>query len=92
MGGKGKERSSRGGTAGDDFYELRFRKDGDGFELISDRLRYAPIWYAGPDAGRKAVAYAKYRSLSRSQRAIIRVFDASGAIIQRYESSDDFRQ
>jgi hypothetical protein len=68
------------------------RKDRDGFELVSDRLRYGPIWYAGPDAVRNAVAYAKYRSLSHSQRAIIRVLDASGAVIQTYESSDDFRK
>jgi hypothetical protein len=92
MGGKGKERNSREGTASDDVYHVRPRQDRDGFELISDRFRYGSTWYAGPDAVRNAVAYAKYRSLSRSQRAIIRVFDASGAIIQRYESSDDFRQ
>src|SRR4030095_13177766 len=51
------------------------RKDRDGFDLISDRLRYAPIWYTGPDAIRYAVAYAKYRSRSRAHRVIIRVFN-----------------
>ena len=56
-----------------DFYEIRPRKDGDGFDLISDQLRNGPIWYAGPDAVRCAVAYAKYRS--RSRPAIIRVFN-----------------
>lgn len=45
-----------------DVYEVRPRKDRDGFDLISDRLRRGPIWYAGPDAVRNAVAYAKYRS------------------------------
>ncbi len=58
-----------------DVYEIRPRKDGDGFDLISDQLRHGPIWYSGPDAVRRAVAYAKFRSLSRSRRAIIRVLD-----------------
>ena len=49
-----------GGTKGCDVYEVRPRKSGDGVDLISDRFRYGPIWYAGPDAVRNAVAYAKY--------------------------------
>jgi hypothetical protein len=60
-----------------DVYEIHPRKQGDGFNLISDRLRHGPIWYAGPDAVRNAVAYAKYRSWSRSCRTIIRVLDHS---------------
>jgi hypothetical protein len=58
------------------------RKDQDGFDLISDRLRHGPIWYAGPDAVRNAVAYAKYLSSSRSHKAIVCVFDESGSVIQ----------
>ena len=58
-----------------DVYEIRPREDRDGFDLISDRLQYGPIWYAGPDAVRCAVAYAKYCSRSCSRRAIIRVFN-----------------
>ena len=58
-----------------DVYEIRPRKDRDGFDLISDRLRYGPIWYAGPDAVRCAVAYAKYCSHSCSRPAVIRVFN-----------------
>jgi hypothetical protein len=58
-----------------DVYEIRPREDRGGFDLISDRLRYGPIWYAGPDAVRCAVAYAKYCSRSCSRRAIIRVFN-----------------
>jgi hypothetical protein len=71
-------------TAGHDVYEVRPRKGRDGVDLISDRFRYGPIWYAGPDAVRNAVAYAKYRSLSRSHQAIIRVLDDSGALIQTH--------
>ena|SRR5215510_618605 len=72
-------------TAGHDVYELRPRRDRDGFDLISDLFRYGPIWYAGPDAIRNAVAYAKYRSHFRSNRAIIRVLDDSGAVIQMHQ-------
>jgi hypothetical protein len=74
-----------------DVYELRPRKNGDGFDLISDRLQRGPIWYAGPDAVRNAVAYAKYRSRSRSHSAIICVFDESGTAIETHESARDFK-
>src|SRR5207247_7092657 len=73
------EQSSLGLMAGHDFYEVRPRKDGDGFDLISELFRYGPIWYAGPDAVRNAIAYAKYRPHFRSQRPIIRDLDVSGA-------------
>jgi hypothetical protein len=82
MKAKHKGQNGFGLTTGPDVYEIRPRKSSDGVDLISDRFRYGPIWYAGPDAVRNAVAYAKYRSLSRSQRAIIRVLDDSGAVIQ----------
>lgn len=72
--------SSRMVDAPADVYELRPRKDGDGFDLISDRLQQGPIWYSGPDAVRRAVAYAKFLSLSRSRRAIIRVVDHFEAV------------
>jgi hypothetical protein len=74
-------------AAAQDVYEIRSRKDRDGFDLISDRLRYGPIWYGGPDAVRCAVAYAKHRSRSRSRshRAIIRVFDEEGNVTRRHE-------
>ena len=70
-------------TPAQDVYEIRPRKDRDGFDLISDRLRYGPIWYAGPDAVRYAVAYAKY--CSRSNRAFIRVFNERGNVTETHE-------
>ena len=79
------EQRSLGSTAGHDFYEVRPRKDRDGFDLMSKLFRYGPIWYAGPDAVRNAIAYAKYRSHFRSQRAIIRVLDDSGAFLEMRE-------
>jgi hypothetical protein len=79
------EQSSLGLTAGHDLYEVRPRKDRDGFDLISRLFRYGPIWYSGPDAVRNAIAYAKYRSHFRSQRAIIRVLDDSGVLVEMHE-------
>jgi hypothetical protein len=79
------EQTSFGLTAGHDLYEVRPRKDRDGFDLVSERFRYGPIWYSGPDAVRNAIAYAKYRSHFRSQRAIVRVLDQAGAVVQMHE-------
>ena len=79
------EPNSLGLATGRDVYEIRPRKDREGVDLISHLFRYGPIWYAGPDAVRYAIAYAKYRSHSRSQRAIIRVLDDSGAVVQMHE-------
>jgi hypothetical protein len=79
------EQSSLWLSAGHDLYEVRPRTDREGIDLISELFRYGPIWYAGPDAVRNAIAYAKYRSHSRSQRAIIRVLDDSGAVVQMHE-------
>ena len=79
-----KERDRLRGTTGFEAYEIRPHENGDGVDLISDQFRFSPIWYAGPDAVRKAIAYAKYRSLSRSKRAKIRVFDHFGAVIQMH--------
>jgi hypothetical protein len=72
-------------TPAQDVYEIRPRKERDGFDLISDRLRRGPIWYAGPDAVRNAVAFAKYRSRSRSRWAIIRVFNEGGNVTETHE-------
>ena len=77
--------NGHGLPAAHDVYEVRPRREGDGVDLISNVFRYGPIWYAGPDAVRYAIAYAKYRSHSRSQRAIIRVLDDSGGVVQMHE-------
>jgi hypothetical protein len=72
-------------TPAQDVYEIRPRKERDGFALISDRLRRGPVWYSGPDAVRNAVAFAKYRSRSRSRWAIIRVFNEAGNVTETHE-------
>jgi len=92
MWGKRKEQNSRGVTAGDDIYELRLREDGDGFDLITDTFRSGAIWYSGPDAVRRAVAFARYRSRRLAHDATVRVLDTNGAVIQTYESGDSLSQ
>jgi len=73
--GRANNRMEMSTTPAQDVYEIRPREDRDGFDLISDRLRYGPIWYAGPDAVRCAVASAKYCSSSCARPAVIRVFN-----------------
>jgi len=75
-------RKVRRGNPAPDVYEIRPRNDGCGVDLISDGLRRGPIWHSGPGAIRQAIAYAKYRSLSHSRRAIIRVLDYSEGLIE----------
>ena len=82
--GNANSRMEMSATPAQDVYEIRPRKDRDGFDLISDRLRFGPIWYAGPDAVRYAVAYAKYCSRSRSHRPIIRVFNEEGNVTETH--------
>ena len=81
--GDANSRMEMSSTPAQDVYEIRPRKERDGFDLISDRLRRGPIWYAGPDAVRNAVAFAKY--CSRSRWAIIRVFNESGNVTETHE-------
>ena len=76
-------RMAMSSTPAQDVYEIRPRTDRNGFDLISDSLRRGPIWYTGPDAVRRAVAYAKYRS--RSRWTIIRVFNEAGKVTETYE-------
>ena len=83
--GDANSRMELSSTPAQDVYEIRPRKERDGFDLISDRLRRGPIWYAGPDAVRNAVAFAKYCSRSRSRWAIIRVFNESGNVTETHE-------
>jgi hypothetical protein len=83
--GKTNSRMEMPSTPAQDVYEIRPRKDRNGFDLISDRLRRGPICYAGPDAVRNAVSYAKYRSRSRSRWAIIRVFNEAGNVTETHE-------
>jgi hypothetical protein len=57
-------------------YHVRPRKDGRGFDLISEALPFGRLWYGEPNAISNAIGYAKY--YSRSHDAVIRVYDEAG--------------
>ena len=61
-----------------------------GIDLISDALPFGRLWYAGPNAVANAIGYAKHRS--RSHRAVIRVYDAAGNVIETHEHAGDFKE
>jgi len=90
--GNANSRMEMSTTPAQDVYEIRPREERDGFDLIGDQLQDGPIWYAGPDAVRRAVAYAKYRSRSRSHPAIIHVFYEAGSVNETREHAGDFKE
>jgi hypothetical protein len=47
--------------------------------LISDALRFGRLWYGESNAVSNAISYAKF--YSRSNDAVIRVFDEAGSVI-----------
>ena len=69
-------------------YEVRPRKDKRGVNLISDALPFGRLWYGEPNAISNAIGYAK--NGSRSHRAVIRVYDAVGNVIEMHEQAGDF--
>ena len=71
-------------------YEIRPRADKHRVDLISDALPYHPIWYRGPNAIRNAIDSAKFRS--HSHRALIRVYDEAGNVIETHEHKGDFKE
>ena len=71
-------------------YEVRPREDHRGVNLISDALPFSPLWYAGPNAISNAISFAKINS--RSHRAVIRVHDDVGNVIETHEHEGDFRE
>ena len=70
-------------------YEVRPRKDHRGVDLISDALPFGRLWYGEPNAVSNAIDYAKQRS--RSHDAVIRVYDATGNVIETHEHAGDFK-
>jgi len=67
-------------------YEVRRRKDKRGFDLISDVLPFGRLWYGEPNA----ISYAQF--FSRSHDAVIRVYDATGKVIETLEHEGDFKE
>jgi len=48
------------------------------------------VGYAEPDAVNNAIGFAKFRS--RSHRAVIRVYDEAGKLIETHEHTGDFKE
>ncbi len=71
-------------------YEVRPRKDHRGVDLISDALPFGRLWYGEPNTVGNAIGYAMH--LSRSHRAVIRVYDEAGNVIETHEHKGDFAQ
>ena len=71
-------------------YELRPRKNHRGVDPISDVLPFGRLWYDGPDAAANAIGYATHRS--RSHDAVIRVYDATGNVIETHEHAREFKE
>jgi len=58
--------------------------------LISDVLPFDRLWYGGPNATSNAIGYAQF--YSRSHDAVIRVYDATGNVIEAHEHKGDFKE
>jgi hypothetical protein len=71
-------------------YAVRPRKDQCGVDLISDALPFGRLWYGEPNAVANAIDYAEYRN--RSHRAVIRVYNAVGNVIETHEHKGDFKE
>jgi hypothetical protein len=71
-------------------YHVRARKDGRGFDLISNALPFGRLWYSEPDAISNAIGYAKF--FSRPHDAIIRVFDDAGNVIETHRHAGDLKE
>ena len=71
-------------------FEVRPRKDKRGFDLISDALPFGRLWYGEPNAISNAVGYAKF--FSRSQDAVIRVYDEARNVIETHKHAGEFRE
>jgi hypothetical protein len=77
-------------TSSQHVYEIRPRQNHRGVDLISDARPFGRLWYGGLNAVSNAVDYAKFRS--RSHRAVIRVYDGAGNVIETHEHAGEFSE
>jgi hypothetical protein len=77
-------------TSSQHAHEVRPRKDHRGVDLISDALPFCRLWYGEQNALSNAVDYAEFRS--RAHRAVIRVYDDAGNVIETHEHTGDFKE
>jgi hypothetical protein len=74
-------------TSSQHVYEVRWRQDHRGVDLISNVLPFGRLWYTKPV---DAVDYAK--CFSRSHDAVIRVYDEAGDVIETHEHAGEFKE
>jgi len=53
------------------------------YQLPGERIR---LWYGDPDS----IGYAKF--FSRSDDAVIRVYDSAGKVVENHEHTGDFKE
>ena len=58
--------------------------------IISDALPFGRLWYDGPVAVSSAIGYAQH--YIRSEGGVIRVYDATGNVIETHEHAGDFKE
>ena len=71
-------------------YAIRPRKEHRGVDLISDALPFGRRWYDGPNVVANAIGYATHRS--RSNGAVIRVYDTAGNVIGTHKHAREFEE
>jgi len=71
-------------------YEIRPRKDHRGVDLISAVLPFSRLLYGGANAISNAIGYVQ--RYSRSEDAVIRVYDEAGNVIETHEHAGDFKE
>jgi hypothetical protein len=70
--------------------EVRPRRDDRGVDLISDVLPFGRLVYGGPNAVSNAIGYAQF--YSRSHDVVIRVYDASGNMIETHAQVGELKE
>jgi hypothetical protein len=79
--------SARCASTTPDLYEVRPCKDKRGVDLISDALPFGRLWYGGRNAISNAIGYTEH--FSRSHDAVIRVYNATGNVIETHEQKGE---
>jgi hypothetical protein len=57
---------------------------------ISDALAFGRLWYGDANAVANAIGCAKHHS--RTHRAVIRVYDAAGNVIETHKHKSEFKE
>jgi len=53
-------------------------------------LPFGRLWYGEPNAVASAIDYGKFRS--RSHRAVVRIYDEAGNVIETHEHAGELKE